>query len=166
MKSRVRRYRDSDLPAMREIWNEVVNAGQAFPQERPESVESAREFFQSQTYCGVAENARGEITGLYILHPNNIGRCGHICNASYAVAANERGKGTGRLLVEDSLRIAGKAGFRIMQFNAVASDNLAANSLYSSLGFVLLGSVPGGFRRPDGSFQEINLYYRALDDLS
>ncbi len=24
----------------------------------------------------------GCIYGLYILHPNNVGRCGHICNAS------------------------------------------------------------------------------------
>ena len=30
----------------------------------------------------------GCIVGLYILHPNNVGRCGHIANASYAVAGN------------------------------------------------------------------------------
>ena len=34
---------------------------------------------------GFMVNENDEIVGLYILHPNNIGRCGHICNASYAV---------------------------------------------------------------------------------
>lgn len=33
----------------------------------------------------------GQIVGLYILHPNNVGRCGHLCNASYAVDAWKRG---------------------------------------------------------------------------
>ena len=48
-------------------------------------------FFQEQTYTGIAENAdTQEILGLYILHPNNVGRCGHICNASYAVRKNIR----------------------------------------------------------------------------
>ena len=27
---------------------------------------------------------KNQVLGLYILHPNNIGRCGHIANASYA----------------------------------------------------------------------------------
>lgn len=43
-----------------------------------------RAFFESQSYTGVADDD-GQIVGLYILHPNNVGRCGHICIASYAV---------------------------------------------------------------------------------
>ena len=37
----------------------------------------------------------GKIFGLYILHPNNVGRCGHICNASYAVSSDARGRHIG-----------------------------------------------------------------------
>lgn len=147
---------------MVKIWNEIVEAGQAFPQENPESIDSGREFFKSQSYCGVARNDAGDIVGLYILHPNNIGRCGHICNASYAVAQTERSRGIGRKLVAHSLQKARELGFKIMQFNAVATDNLAANALYPKLGFVKLGSIPEGFRRPDGSWQDINLYYKRL----
>jgi len=44
------------------------------------------EFFASQSYTGAAEED-GKIYGLYILHPNNVGRCGHICNASFAVSS-------------------------------------------------------------------------------
>jgi len=42
---------------------------------------TGKAFFASQSYCGVAED-EGKVVGLYILHPNNVGRCGHICNAS------------------------------------------------------------------------------------
>lgn len=56
----------------------------AFPQEEMLDSVGGEKFFAAQTYCGVAE-VDGKVLGLYILHPNNIGRCGHICNASYAV---------------------------------------------------------------------------------
>lgn len=163
MKIVVEKYKQTDLPAMLAIWNEVVEAGQAFPQEYPETLESAKTFFESQTCCGVAKNAEtGEILGMYILHPNNIGRCSHICNASYAVSSNAKGCGAGEALVRHSLAIGAKSGFRIMQFNAVTSDNVAANALYEKLGFQHLGSIPGGFRRDCGEYVPINLYFRPL----
>ncbi|MFR8073007.1 MAG: N-acetyltransferase family protein, partial [Anaerovoracaceae bacterium] len=97
-----------------------------------------------------------------ILHPNNVGRCGHICNTSYAVSSELRGKGIGRLLVEDSLEQAKAHGFRIMQFNAVVSTNAGARKLYESLGFVPLGRIPGGFLMKDGHYEDIVLYYHSL----
>lgn len=56
----VRKYDNTDINSMVTIWNEVVENG-------------------------VAVDDNDEVVGLYILHPNNVGRCGHICNASYAV---------------------------------------------------------------------------------
>lgn len=159
---KIREYSEADLPAMLKIWNDVVDAGFAFPQEKAETMESGREFFASQSHCAVAEDESGGIVGLYILHPNNIGRCGHICNASYAVAPQAQGRGVGKMLVEDSLARAKRLGFRIMQFNAVVTDNIAANKLYAKLGFQRLGTIPGGFRRPGGGFQDINLYCKIL----
>ena len=82
----IRKYGEKDIPAMVKIWNEVVEDGIAFPQLKVLTEESGREFFAQQTYCGVAEGEAGEVLGLYILHPNNVGRCGHICNASYSVS--------------------------------------------------------------------------------
>ena len=88
----VREYRSEDVKAMNEIWNEVVEDGIAFPQEECLDETSGMEFFAGQTYCAVAENSRTcELLGLYILHPNNVGRCGHISNASYAVACVPEG---------------------------------------------------------------------------
>lgn len=104
-----RPYREDDLPAMAEIWNEVVEAGNAFPQTEPMTLEEARIFFAEQSHTAVA-TVGGRIRGLYILHPNNIGRCGHVANASFAVAGASRGEGIGRLLVEDCLRQAAACG--------------------------------------------------------
>ena len=100
--------------------------------------------------------------GLYILHPNNVGRCGHIANASYAVSSEARGKGIGRALVEDSLAQGRAAGFRVLQFNAVVATNVGARHLYEKLGFTQLGTIPDGFRMPDGTYADICPYYHEL----
>ena len=157
----VRRYSGEDLPAMIAIWNEVVAEGMAFPQEDLLDAETGAAFFAAQTYCGATEDGGG-LSGLYILHPNNVGRCGHICNASYAVASGLRGRGTGERLVRDCLEQAGALGFRILQFNAVVASNTRARRLYARLGFQPLGVIPGGFRRKDGQFVDICPYYIAL----
>ena len=158
----VRAYEEKDLPAMIRIWNEVVEDGVAFPQEEPMDMMSGAEFFASQTYSAVAEDENGEICGLYILHPNNIGRCGHIANASYAVARELRGRHIGEKLVLDCLDMAKKHGFKIMQFNAVVESNIHARHLYERLGFVPLGTIPRGFRMKDGHYENICPYYKEL----
>lgn len=157
----VREYNENDLARMIEIWNEVVEEGIAFPQEEILDAESGRAFFASQTYCGVAEE-NGRILGLYILHPNNVGRCGHICNASYAVDETLRGLHIGEKLVADCLKKAPEFGYRILQFNAVVATNTHARHLYERLGFSQLGTIPGGFRMKDGSYEDICPYYHVL----
>lgn len=157
----VRKYEQKDVPEMTEIWNEVVREGIAFPQETELTEETGSEFFASQTYAAVTEE-KGEITGLYILHPNNVGRCGHICNASYAVASDHRGQHTGEQLVLDCMEQARLHGFKILQFNAVVESNIHARHLYERLGFVQLGTIPGGFRMKDGHYENICPYYIVL----
>lgn len=152
----------SDLPAMRSIWNEIVRTGNAFPQEAELGEKEAEDFFRGQSHCGVVRSEDGEVAGFYILHPNNIGRCGHICNASYAVRETVRGRGVGKKLVLASLEAAKALGFRIIQFNAVVESNSRARRLYRDLGFVELGGIKGGFRLPNGEFEDIRLYWRAL----
>lgn len=159
---KIRAYQDCDLPAMIEIWNTVVEDGIAFPQEESLTAESGKAFFASQTYSAVAEDENGIIHGLYILHPNNVGRCGHICNASYAVRRESRGMHIGNQLVSDCLRQGKEHGFRVLQFNAVVASNLHARHLYERLGFVQLGVIPGGFRMKDGRYEDICPYYHVL----
>lgn len=163
MDIKVRKYNKKDIAQAAKIWNEVVEAGEAFPQTECLDEAAAEEFFGSQTYTGVAENAEnGEILGLYILHPNNVGRCGHICNASYAVRSGMRGRHIGEMLVADCLEQAKSAGFRILQFNAVVKTNYPARRLYEKLGFTPLGVIPGGFLKKSGDYEDIVPYYKLL----
>ena len=158
----VREYTPADLPEMIRIWNEVVADGVAFPQEEALDIETGAAFFAAQTRSAVAVDDSGAVRGLYILHPNNIGRCGHICNASYAVSRDCRGRHIGEALVSDSLAQGKALGFRVMQFNAVVESNARARRLYERLGFVPLGVIPGGFRMADGRYENICPYYREL----
>lgn len=163
MEIKVRAYKEKDLPEMIQIWNEVVEEGIAFPQEECLTIETGAWFFADQTYSAVAVDTDTEqICGLYILHPNNVGRCGHICNASYAVASELRGLHIGEALVSDCLVQGRLHGFRILQFNAVVASNLPARQLYQRLGFKQLGVISNGFRMKDGHYEDICPYYHEL----
>ncbi len=157
----IRKYQSSDLKQMTDIWNEVVEEGIAFPQEELLDDKTGEQFFAAQSYCGVADDS-GIIVGLYILHPNNVGRCGHICNASYAVSSSYRGQHIGEKLVKDCINKANKIGFRILQFNAVVETNIHARHLYERIGFRQLGVIPEGFRMKDGHYENICPYYIKL----
>ena len=150
------------VPAAVAIWNQVVEDGVAFPQTEALTLDEGRAFFDEQTLTAVAVDGEGAVLGMYILHPNNIGRCGHIANASYAVDRRARGRGVGEALVRDSLRMAKEFGFGVMQFNAVVATNHVALHLYEKVGFTRLGTIPKGFRLPDGSFADIVPHYYEL----
>lgn len=157
----IRKYNENDVKAMIAIWNEIVEEGVAFPQEELLDQDTGKEFFASQSYVGVAQEEE-KIVGLYILHPNNVGRCSHICNASYAVSSKERGRHIGEKLVKDCLVMAKQTGFKVLQFNAVVESNVHARHLYERLGFKQLGVIPGGFRMKDRTYENICPYYHVL----
>lgn len=161
----IRKYKEVDSIEAMEIWNAVVREGVAFPQVEELTEASADDFFNSQTYTGIAvDSETNEIVGLYILHPNNVGRCGHICNTSYAVKEGKRGLHIGEQLVKDSLRTGAELGFRILQFNAVVATNIHALHLYQRIGFTKLGVIPHGFRMKDGHYEDIIPHYIMLND--
>lgn len=162
MEITVREFRSEDTKDAIAIWNEVVDQGKAFPQLEDLGVEDGEAFFKEQSYTGIAVNENDEIVGLYILHPNNIGRCGHICNASYAVKSTVRGQGVGKAIVTDCLEKAKEIGFRVLQFNAVVKSNTTALKLYQKLGFTQLGTIPGGFLNKDGVYEDIIVHYKEL----
>ena len=141
----LRDYQVNDLSQMCRIWNAVVAQGNAFPQLEQLDEQSGDVFFSSQSKTRVCID-EDTVVGLYILHPNNVGRCGHICNASFAV------------------KTARSLGFRILQFNAVVESNASARHLYESLGFHSLGTIPGGFLQSDGAYVNIVPYYISLTE--
>lgn len=159
----IRSYESADIGAVLLIWNQVVTDGVAFPQTECLTEETGDAYFRGQSFTGIAvDSERGAMVGIYTLHPNNVGRCGHICNASYAVSGNLRGQGVGELLVRHCMKMAKEIGFRILQFNAVVKTNAAALHLYEKLGFTQLGVIPGGFRLNDERYEDIIPHYIVL----
>ena len=145
------------------IWNEVVRDGVAFPQTEELTPEEGIAFFEEQSFTGVAfDEESGQAVGVYILHPNNVGRCGHICNASYAVSGELRGKHIGETLVTHCMKTAKELGYRVLQFNAVVATSTPALALYKRLGFTQLGVIPGGFLMKDGHYEDIIPHYHVL----
>ncbi len=163
MNIKIRPYEIQDTAKAIFIWNQIVEEGRAFPQMEPLTEASGQQFFLEQSFTGIAcEEETGKIIGLYILHPNNVGRCGHICNASYAVEKTVRGQHIGEKLVIHCMEKAKELNFRILQFNAVVSSNTAALRLYQKLGFVRLGVIPEGFLMKDGTYEDIIPHYYML----
>lgn len=163
MKPIIREFKEDDIPQMINIWNDIVEEGIAFPQIEPLDLDSGLDFFMQQSFTGVAVNPKKEeIIGLYILHPNNIGRCGHISNASYAVKRGLRGFHIGENLVLHCIKKAKELNFKILQFNAVVKTNHSALHLYEKLGFVKLGVIPSGFLQKDGKYEDIVPHYCIL----
>ena len=159
----IRPFENRDAKDAALIWNQVIEDGVAFPQLDLLDEHSGLAFFSAQDFTGLAvDETTDEVVGLYILHPNNVGRCGHIGNASYAVRRDLRDQHIGELLVRDCLAKAREIGFRLMQFNAVVATNAPALHLYEKLGFIRLGTIPGGFLMKDGHYEDIVLFYQVL----
>ncbi|MBO4302455.1 GNAT family N-acetyltransferase [Methanosarcinaceae archaeon] len=159
----LRNIEKKDIREATKIWNDVIENDDSFPGAVSLSEEEAEKMFSAQTETVCAVDDSGKILGLYILHPNNIGRCGHISNASYAVSRDARGKGVGRILVEDSVRRAQKNGFLGLQFNAVVSTNTPAVALYLKLGFSVIGTIRNGYRLHSGEFRDILIFLKSWD---
>jgi L-amino acid N-acyltransferase YncA len=163
MNIKIRSMKEQDISEIVEIWNSVIEDGMTFPQEEKMSVEEGKKFFSNQTLTAVAVDEYEKVCGFYILHPNNVGRAGHIGNAGYMVSGNHRGKHIGESLVKDSIKQAKEYGFKILQFNAVVDSNIHARHLYKNCGFVDLGVIPKGFRTREGKYEDIHIMYLCLD---
>jgi len=93
MNIQIREYKDSDIQEMNRIWNRVVDDGVAFPQEDDLTEETGRGFFAGQTYTAVAEDTdTGKVLGLYILHPNDVGRILRTFKIKKNVEVTDNGK--------------------------------------------------------------------------
>jgi L-amino acid N-acyltransferase YncA len=150
-----------DVEALTAILNETIADGDALVYERQRTVDQVRAYAEENVTVHVAERD-GVVIGGYTLRPNQPGRGAHVCNATYVVARSARGLGVGRAMGEHSLAEARSLGFTAMQFNAVVATNAAAVRLWQQLGFAIVGTVPGAFRRGDGTFVDLLVMHRML----
>jgi L-amino acid N-acyltransferase YncA len=149
-----------------EIWpflHRIVAAGDTFAYDPALTEGEARRTWMAgppaRTVVAVDD---GQVVGSATMYANRAGPGAHIASASFMVDPDHHGRGIGRALVRDSLDWAAATGFAGMQFNAVAASNEAAVGLYRSLGFEVLGTVPGGFRHPLLGDVGLHIMYRAV----
>ena len=111
---------------------------------------------------GYVAEVDGSVLGMFMMRPNQQGPGSHVANAGYAVHSDARGRGIGRQMAEESLEIANDLGYEAMQFNIVVSTNVGAIRLWKSLGFRIIGTIPEGFRMPDGRLVDFHVMHRKL----
>ncbi|WP_394526073.1 GNAT family N-acetyltransferase [Lacrimispora sp. JR3] len=157
-----RTYQKEDVELLKEIWNDILMEGNAFPGEKLCEKEEFEEMLASQSAvtCILVED---QVAGYYILHPNHIGRCGHVANASFAIAREFRGRKLAEPLVRKCIQQAKELGFQGMQFNAVVVGNTAAIHTYQKIGFEIIGTVPRGYRLKNGEYSDMHIMYLALN---
>lgn len=125
------------------IFSDVVATGDGYPQAPPltRAVFDATWVEPITAVIGARPPAGGDLLGAYYLKPNFGARAAHIANAGYVVSAASRGRGVGRVLVEDSIWRAPLFGFDAVMFNLVFAAN-PARALYEELGWREIGRIP------------------------
>jgi L-amino acid N-acyltransferase YncA len=153
---------DADFDAMWEIFRAIVAAGDTyvFAPDTPRA-DAHNYWFAPGVACWVAE-AGGRIVGMYKLVPNQPGLGSHVANASFMVDPGFSGKGAGRAMGLHCLEEARRRGFRAMQFNFVVSTNAPAVALWRSLGFAVVGTLPGAFRHKQLGYVDAYVMFRSL----
>jgi len=161
----IRPANDADWPAIWPFFRTIVAAGETYVYDPAMDEQTARDIWMQPPsgHTVVAVDGDGAVLGSAKMGPNQQGPGAHVATASFMVDPARSGRGIGRALGAYAVAWAREAGFRGMQFNAVAASNTRAVALWRSLGFELIGTIPGGFRHPSLGYVGLHVMYRALD---
>jgi L-amino acid N-acyltransferase YncA len=160
---RVREFEDRDWAAVWPIFREVVAAGDTYAYDPAWSSDEARAVWvQPPPGHAVVAVDDEEIVGTAQMGPNRPGAGSHVATASFMVAGSARRRGVGRRLAEYVIDWARRSGYHAIQFNAVVETNEAAVTLWTSLGFETVGTVPEAFRHPTRGLVGLHVMYLKL----
>ena len=160
----IRPIEEADWPQVHAIVVEVASGGETYTMDVPASEDESRAFWSGDHVVVAVDGGRGDerVLGSAVMKPNRPAQGSHVGTASFMVGSVARGHGIGRLLGEYVVDWHRQQGFRAIQFNAVVSTNTAAIRLWQSLGFEIVGTVPGAFRLPDSSYADLHVMWLGL----
>jgi GNAT superfamily N-acetyltransferase len=144
---RIRAAVDDDWLRIWPVFAAIVAEGEtyAFPEDL--TLEAGRGWWmESPPGLTVVLEDGGRLLGTAKMGPNRPGRGDHVGTASFMVDPSAQGRGVGRALASYAVGWHREQGFAGIQFNAVVETNLPAVHLWQSLGFEIVGTVPGAFR--------------------
>lgn len=156
---------DEDWAEIWPIMSAVVQRGDTYTYAPDIDQDEARSAWmlapanRAATYVATLD---GNIVATANLKPNQPGLGDHVANAAWMVDPAATGRGIGRKFAEFVIGEARRFGYRAMQFNAVVATNDRALALWESLGFTIVGTVPGAFRHAAHGFVPVHVMYRAL----
>lgn len=153
----------ADWPRIWPIVEAVVREGETYACPTDLTSRQAQELWMERPPgATVVAEDRGVILGTAKMGPNRPGNGDHVGTASFMVSGAARGRGVGRALGEHVVAWHRENGFRGIQFNAVVESNVAAVRLWRSLGFEIVGTVPGAFRSPAHGYVGLHVMYLPL----
>ena len=157
---RIRPATDDDWAQIHPFFQRIVDDGETYAYAEDLTSDEARSLWLGQAHVVVLEED-GRVLGTATMGPNRPGRGDHVGTASFMVDAAARGRGVGRRLGEYVVAWHREQGFRGIQFNAVVETNHAAVRLWQTLGFRVVGTVPGAFRSREHGY--VGLHVMHLD---
>lgn len=158
---RITDAKTEDWPRIWPFWHRIVASGDTYAWDPDTTESAARDLWMPPSARVFVVEDGDRVVGSAQLKPNYGGPAAHIANAGFMVDPEHAGRGIGRGLAEHVLDEARREGYRGMVFNAVVETNPALK-LWLSLGFTVLGTVPGGFRHPEHGPVGLNIMYRDL----
>jgi len=152
----------SDDDAIWRILEPVIRGGDTYTLPAKMSREEALAYWRTPGHEVFVAEENGEILGTYYLRANQKGGGAHVANCGYMTAPWASGRGVARAMCTHSLEHAKARGFRAMQFNFVVSSNERAVRLWQSLGFEIVGRLPGAFVHPKLGAVDALVMYKQL----
>ncbi|TJZ92207.1 GNAT family N-acetyltransferase [Paracoccus gahaiensis] len=137
-----------DHDAIWQILRPVYRAGKTYCIPRDITRDDALADWFAQPFTAFVAEVDGRILGTSHVGANRPGGGAHVANASFATHPEARGRGLARALAQHALSWARAQGYRAMQFNFVVSTNLDAVHLWQTVGFGVVGRLPGAFLHP------------------
>ncbi|MCW7944798.1 GCN5 family acetyltransferase [Streptomyces hygroscopicus] len=151
-----------DWPRIWPFWHRIVAAGETYTWDPDTTERAARALWMAPAKrVYVAVDDAGAVVGSAYVTSNYGGPARGIANAGFMVDPDRAGQGIGRALAEHVLAVAKAGGYRGMVFNAVVETNPAV-TLWTSLGFTILGTVPDAYEHPRFGRVGLHVMYRAL----
>ena len=158
----IRRAQSSDTRAIAEIIVPIFREGATYTIDPDISEADALAYWLAADKETFVAEADGVVLGTYFMRPNQAGGGRHVCNCGYMTRTGATGRGIARAMCLHSLEHARSRGYRAMQFNFVVSTNERAVKLWQSLGFEVVGRLPGAFQHPIHGFVDALVMYQLL----
>jgi L-amino acid N-acyltransferase YncA len=158
----IREAAPADAEAILAIGRELVEDGDTYVFAPTTTDDELKAYWLSPTGRTFVAVLDGQTVGCYFLRSNYPGRGRHVANVSYAVSRSFTRRGIGRAMAEHSLEKAHGLGFQAMQFNLVVSTNDRAVTLWRTLGFRIVGTLPKVFDHPTKGLVDAYVMHKFL----